>query len=102
MNTVIKVKVKTNDAPDLFRRPEGERYNKQYMSIYKRSGNVSVHFWGWFFHKEAEFLHHIEGHPDALQYHHILQNVTVPSVRMLYPDGTIQDHSSIHDSRVVQ
>ena len=29
----------------------------------------------------------------------------VPSVRMLYPDGIIhlqQDHSDIHDSRVVQ
>jgi hypothetical protein len=29
----------------------------------------------------------------------------VPSVRVLYPDGVIQlqqDHSSIHDSRVVQ
>jgi hypothetical protein len=34
-----------------------------------------------------------------------LQNVTVPSVWMLYPDGVIhlqQDHSSIHDSCVVQ
>jgi hypothetical protein len=34
-----------------------------------------------------------------------LQNVIVPSVRMLYPDGIIhlqQDHSSIHDFRVVQ
>ena len=42
---------------------------------------------------------------DGLQYQHILQNVMVPSVRMLYPDGIIhlqQDHSSIHDSRVVQ
>jgi hypothetical protein len=34
-----------------------------------------------------------------------LQNVMVPSVRMLYPNGIIhlqQDHSSIHDSRAVQ
>jgi transposase len=49
-------------------------------------------------------LHHIEGHLDSLQYLHILQNVMVPSVRMLNPDGIIhfqQDHS-IHDSRVVQ
>jgi hypothetical protein len=50
-------------------------------------------------------LHHIEGNLDGLQYKHILQNVQVPFVRMLYPDGIIQfwqDHSSIHDSRVVQ
>jgi hypothetical protein len=34
-----------------------------------------------------------------------LQNVMVPSVWMLYADGIIhlqQDHSSIHDPRVVQ
>jgi hypothetical protein len=34
-----------------------------------------------------------------------LQNVMVPSVRMFYPDNIInlqQDHSSIHDSHVVQ
>jgi len=49
-------------------------------------------------------LHHI-GHLDSFQYQHILQNVVLPSVQMLYPDGIIhfqQDHSSIHDSCVVQ
>jgi len=49
-------------------------------------------------------LQHI-GHPDSPQYKHILQNVMVPSVQMLCPDGINhlqQDHSSIHDSRVVQ
>ena len=48
---------------------------------------------------------HVDGHLDGLHYQHTLKNVTVPSVRMLYPDGIIhlqQDHSSIHDSRVVQ
>jgi hypothetical protein len=50
-------------------------------------------------------LYQIEGHLDSLQYKHILENVMVPSVQMLYPDGVIhfqQDHSSIHDCRVVQ
>jgi hypothetical protein len=50
-------------------------------------------------------LHRLEGHLDSLQYQHILQNVMLPSVRMLSPEGIIhfqQDHSSIHDSRVVQ
>ena len=48
---------------------------------------------------------HVDGQFDGLQYQHTLQNVMVPSVRMLNPDGIIhlqQDHSSIHDSRVVQ
>jgi hypothetical protein len=50
-------------------------------------------------------LHHIEGHLDSLQYQHTLQNVMLPSARMLYAEGILhfqQDHSSIHDSRVVQ
>jgi hypothetical protein len=53
----------------------------------------------------AGILHRIDGHLGGLQYQHILQNVMVPSVRTFYPDGIIhfqQDHSSIHDSRVVQ
>jgi len=75
------------------------------MSTCKRSGRVSVHCWGWISHEGAGVRHRIEGHLDSLQYQHILQNVMVPSVRMLYPDGIIhlqQDNSSIHDSCVVQ
>jgi hypothetical protein len=66
---------------------------------------VSVHCWGWISHEGAGILHFIDGHLDGLQYQHILQNVMVPSVWMRYPDGIIhlqQDHSSIHDSCVVQ
>ena len=66
---------------------------------------MSVNCWGWIYHEGAGFLHRIEGHLDGLQYQHILQNVMVPSVWTLYPDGIIhlqQDHSSIHDSHVVQ
>jgi hypothetical protein len=58
-----------------------------------------------FRHEGAGVLHRIEGHLDGLQYLHVLQNVMVPSVRMFYPEGIIhlqQDHSSIHDSLVVQ
>ena len=52
-----------------------------------------------------EVLHRIEGQLDGLHYQHILQNVMVPSVRMLYSAGIIhlqQDHPSIHDYQVVQ
>ena len=94
-----------NDGPVLFYRPQGQRYNPQYMSTCKHSGRVSVQCWGWISHEGAGVLYHIEGQLDGLQYQHILQNVMVPSVWMLYPDGIIhlqQDHSSIHDSHVVQ
>jgi len=50
-------------------------------------------------------LYRVEGRLDSLHYQHILQNAMLPFVRTLYPDGIIhfqQDHSSIHDSRLVQ
>jgi len=75
------------------------------MSTCTCSGHVSVLCWGWISHEGAGMFHLIEGHLDSLQYQHILQYVMLPSVWMLYPDGIIhfqQDHSSIHDSRVVQ
>ena len=53
----------------------------------------------------AGMLHRIECHLNSLQYQHILHNVVLPSVRMLYLNGIIhfqQDHSSIRDSRVVE
>jgi len=93
--------VKVNDGPDLVHRPQGERFNTQCMSTCKRSGRVSVHFWGWISHEGAGVPHHIEGQLDGLHYQHIFQNVTVPSVWMLYPELIIhlkQDHSPIHDS----
>jgi hypothetical protein len=36
-----------NDGLVLVYRPQGERYNPQYMSTCKHSGRVSVHCWGW-------------------------------------------------------
>ena len=69
------------------------------MSTCTRSGRVSVLCWGWISHDGAGMLHRIDGHLDSLQYKHILQNMMVPSVRMLYPDYIIhfqQDYSSIH------
>ena len=91
-----------NEGPDLVYRPQGERYIPQYTC--KRSGRVSVHCWGRISNKGAGVFHRIEGHQDGLHYLHILQNVTVPSVWVLYPNGIIhlqQDHFSFHDCRVV-
>ena len=94
-----------NDGLVLVYRPQGKHYNPRYMSTCKHSGCVSFHCWDWISHEGAGVLHRIEGHLDGLQFQHILQNVMVPSVWMLYPNGIIQlqqDHSSIHGSRVVQ
>jgi hypothetical protein len=93
------------DGPFFVYRPRGECYNSQYVLTSTRSGCVSVHCWGRISHEVAGILHRIEEHLESLQYKHILKHVMVSSVRVLYPDGVIQfqqDHSSIHDSRVVQ
>jgi len=102
-NTVIKLKVKANEVPGLVYRPQGECYNPQYTC--KRSCHVSVNCWDWISHEGAGVFHRIESHQDGLHYQHILQNLTVPSVWILYPEGIIhlqQDQSSIYDCRVVQ
>jgi len=94
-----------NDGPVSVYRPQGQRYNPQYMSTCKCSSRLSVYCWDCISHEGAGVLRRIEGHLDGLQYQHILQNVTVPSVWMLYPEVIFhlqQDHSSIYDSRVVQ
>ena len=94
-----------NDGLVLVYRPRGERYNCQLMSSCTCSCRVSVLCWGWISHEGAGMLHRIEGHLDNLQYQHILQNVMLLSVQMLNPNGIFhfqQDHTSLHDSRVVQ
>ena len=90
-----------NDGPVLVYRSQGQRYNPQYMSTCKRSGPLSVHCWSCISQDGAGVPHCIEGQLDSLHYQHILQNVMVPSVWMLYPEVIIhlqQDHSFIHDS----
>ena len=70
------------------------------MSNCKRSGRVSVNKCGAISH-----LHRIEGQQDVLKYQHILHNVMVPSVRIIYPEDIIhlqQEISTTHDSCVVQ
>ena len=63
------------------------------MSTCKRSGRVSVDCWGWISHEGAKILHPTEGHLDALHYQHIFENVTVPSVWMLYPEFLIHSYT---------
>jgi hypothetical protein len=78
-----------NDGHVLVYRPRGERHGSQYMSTCTRSGRVSVHCWGWISHEGSGMFHRVEGHLYSLQYQHNLQNVMLPSVRMLYPEGIL-------------
>jgi hypothetical protein len=49
-------------------KPLGKRYNSQYLSTCKRSGRVSVHYWGWISCEGARMLHRTESNLDVLQY----------------------------------
>lgn len=62
---------------------------------------VMCPFLGLDLNEWAGMLHHTEG----LHNKHIVQNIMVPSVKMLYPHRIFhyqQDRSSRHDSRVGQ
>lgn len=94
-----------NDGPRLVYRRRHERYAEDKVVHSQRSGRVTVSCWGWVAARGGGILHPIDGHLNSIQYLHILENVMIPSVRLLYPDGMImlqQDHSPIHDSQVVQ
>ena len=93
--------MKANDGWDLVYRPQGK------FTTHKPANVVvaCLSTVGTGSHEGAGVVHRIEGDLDGLHYQHIMQNVTVPSERMPYPDGIIhlqQEDSSILDSRVVQ
>jgi len=86
--------VKANDGPDTDLRASVTTRSTPANAVVLRLSTVG-----------AGVLRRIECQLDGLHYQHILQNITVPSAWMLYPDGIIhlqQDHSSVHDSLVVQ
>ena len=99
-----------NDGPVRVFRPFGTRHDPDYVAGVYNTGRVSVACWGWMSSLGLGMLHRIEQGPDGRnltggQYVHILENIMVPSVRELYPDGIIkfqQDQSPVHKSQLVQ
>jgi hypothetical protein len=82
-------------------RPQGTRYNAEYVNESACSGRVSVAVWGWISSRGIGLLHRIDGRLDGAQYLHILTDIMVPSVREMYPDGVInfqQDQFFVHKS----
>jgi hypothetical protein len=86
-------------------RPQGTRYNAEYVKESARFGRVSVAVCGWFSSRGIGLLHRIDGRLDGAQYLHILRDIMVPSVREMYRDGVInfqQDQSPVHNSQFLQ
>lgn len=94
-----------NEGPLRVYRPRSTRYERQYTKMVARSGRFSVSVWGWMSADGLGILHRIQGKLNAEQYLHILKNVMIPSVRHLYPEGTIefqQDNAPIHTAQLIQ
>jgi hypothetical protein len=94
-----------NEGPLRVHRPQGTRYNAQYVKESARSGSVSVAVWGLISSRGIGLLHRIDGRLNGAQYFHILRDIMVPSVRDMYPDGIInfrQDQSPVHKSQLLQ
>jgi hypothetical protein len=94
-----------NNGPVRVYRPQGTRYNAEYMKESARSGRVSVLVWGWISSRGIGLLHRIDGRLNRAQYLHILRDIMVPSVQETYPDRIInfqQDRSPVHKSQPLQ
>jgi hypothetical protein len=78
-----------NDGPVRVYRPQGTRYNAEYLEESARSGHISVAVWGWVSSCGIGLLHRIDGHLDGVQHFYILRDIMVPSVQEVYPDGVI-------------
>lgn len=100
-----KVFSSSNDGPRLVYRPEGTRYDPQYVVNSHRMGHVTVNCWGWLCRDTIGELHRIEGRLNSQKYLDIMRYVMLPAVRNVFDDGIVeiqQDHSAVHDSHLVQ
>lgn len=86
-------------------RPNNTRYLAQHIQPNKRSGRISAAYWGWMSHAGPGELVRVNRRFSALDYVQVLEDVMLPSVRVIYPDGPIlfvQDNSPIHTARIVR
>jgi hypothetical protein len=86
-------------------RPQGTRYNAEYVKESARSGQVPVAVWGWISSRGIGLLHMIDGRLDGVQCLHVLRDTMVPSVQEIYPDGEIdfqQDQTPVHKLQLLQ
>ncbi|KAG8231018.1 hypothetical protein J437_LFUL010940 [Ladona fulva] len=70
-------------------RPQNLRFDPMYVKERGRSGRFSVHVWEWMCAEGLGAIWKIDGNLDGMQYVSILENIIMPSVRILYPDQFI-------------
>lgn len=96
----------SQDGKKLVWRPNHTRFLPQNIVRTRRSSRLSLAYWGWMSAAGPGELTRIDTRMDAVEYIRILEDVMLPSVRLLYPPPTpitfVQDNSSVHTSRIVR
>lgn len=94
-----------NVGPTRVYRPSGRRFDPQYVARSSRMGHVAIHCWGWICKAAGGGgIHRITGRLNGQKYVELL-DFMLPEIKAHVDDGKLQlqqDHSSVHDSLVVQ
>lgn len=100
-----KVFSSSNDCTKVLWRRNKTRYENHNILPTRRSGRITCGFWGWICGAGPGEIVAIPGRLDANGYRDILEEVFLPSARVLFPEGNIhlvQDNSPIHTARTVR
>lgn len=101
-----KVFSTSQDTRKLVWRPNGTRFERKHTVKVRRSSRISAAYWGWMSAAGPGELVRIDTRMNAEEYIRILEDVLLPSVRLLYPEPMpitlVQDNSAVHTSRVVR
>lgn len=93
------------NAKKIVWRLNGTRYDRHYIEPKRHSGRITAAYWGWMSADGPGEICRVSPRMNAEEYVDVLENILLPSVRLLYPDGPItlvQDNSSVHTSRLVR
>ncbi|KAH0821268.1 hypothetical protein GEV33_001523 [Tenebrio molitor] len=85
-------------------RPKNQRYNPKYVHKNDNSGRFSVNMWAWVSAKSPGVIVHIEERLTSHIYTRILEEIMVPSVRVVYPEDNFvfqQDNCPVHTAHRV-
>lgn len=101
-----KVFVSSADGRISLYRAANTRYDEENVLPNRRSGRITIGFWGWINSGGPIELCEISGRMRSDTYLDILRDVFLPSAKIVYPDNHritfIQDNSSVHNARRVQ
>lgn len=101
-----KVFSTSQDTKKLVWRPNGTRFNRENIVPVRRTGRISLAYWGWMSAAGPGELTRVETKMNAEEYVRILEDVLLPSVRVIYPEPErivlVQDNAAVHTCRRVR